>query len=342
MIKMAVIGAGLWAQEHGRIFTEMAGVEPVAICDLNRSRAEEFASMFGIGDAQVYTNHREMLEKSGCDAVSIVTPDFLHTDVACDCANAKKHMLIEKPLATTRDDVFRILDAAAKNKVRVMVDMHNRWSPPFNNVKAILDSKKYGDPINAYFRLNDVKSVATDMLSWASKSSILWFLGSHSLDTLNWLLESRPKEVYALSRRGILDGLGVEAVDVYQTSIRYENGVIAQMENGWITPNGNPCVNDIKFNVVCESGKMDIDASSNNLLQVTGEDRLDTGDCIVANQIFGYHKGFAYESIRSFLRRLESGEDFLVSLEDSARVVLALLAVMESAETGKVVSCETV
>ena len=223
-----------------------------------------------------------------------------------------------------------------------MVDMHNRWSPPFNNVKAILDSKKYGDPVNAYFRLNDVKSVATDMLSWASKSSILWFLGSHSLDTLSWLLDSRPREVYALSSRGVLDGLGVDTVDVYQTSIRYENGVIAQMENGWITPNGNPCVNDIKFNVVCARGKMDIDASSNNLLQVTGDDRMDTGDCIVSNQVFGHHKGFAYESIRSFLKKLESGEEFFVSLEDSARVVLALLAVMESAEMGKIVTCETV
>lgn len=342
MIKMAVIGAGLWAQEHGRIFNEMEGAAPVAICDLDRTRAEKFAAMFGIGDDQIYTDHKEMLAKSGCDAVSIVTPDFLHTEVACDCADAGKHMLIEKPLATRRDDVFRILDAAAKNKVRIMVDMHNRWSPPFNNVKAILDSKKYGDPVNAYFRLNDVKSVATDMLSWASKSSILWFLGSHSLDTLSWLLDSRPREVYALSSRGVLDGLGVDTVDVYQTSIRYENGVIAQMENGWITPNGNPCVNDIKFNVVCARGKMDIDASSNNLLQVTGDDRMDTGDCIASNQVFGHHKGFAYESIRSFLKKLESGEEFFVSLEDSARVVLALLAVMESAETGKIVTCETV
>jgi len=342
MIKMAIIGAGLWAQEHGRIFREMSDAEPVAICDLNRTRAEEFAAKFGIGDDQIYTDHKEMLKKSGCDAVSIVTPDFLHTEVACDCANAKKHMLMEKPLATKRDDVLRILDAVDKNGVRVMVDMHNRWSPPFNNVKAILESKRFGNPVNAYFRLNDVKSVATDMLSWAAKSSILWFLGSHSLDTLNWLVNSHPREVYALSSRGVLDKLGVDAVDVYQTSIKYENGVIAQMENGWITPNGNPCVNDIKFNIVCENGKMDIDASSNNLLQVTGNDRMDTGDCIVANQIFGYHKGFAYESIRSFISRLESGENFLVSLEDSARVVLALLAIMKSAETGECVICEAI
>jgi predicted dehydrogenase len=340
MLKMAIVGAGLWANEHARIFAERQGVETVAVCDLNKQRASEFATLHKI--SQVYTNHKEMLEKSGCDAVSIVTPDFLHAEIACDCAKAKKHMLIEKPLATTREDVYKIVETVEKNNVRVMVDFHNRWSPPFNNAKAILESKKIGKPINAYFRLNDVKSVATNMLSWAAKSSILWFLGSHSLDTLNWLMDSIPKEVYAASSRGVLDALGIESVDVYQTSIRYDNGVIAQMENGWITPNGNPCVNDIKFNVVCVEGKLDIDASSNNLLQVTSDKRMDTGDCIVANKIFGYHKGGAYESICSFLDKLQSGEEFFVSLKDAAQVSLTLLDIMKSAETGKPIQCERI
>ena len=339
MVKMAIVGAGLWAQEHARIFAERPGVETVAICDIDGKRAEAFAAKYQI--PHFYTDHREMLKKSGCDAVSIVTPDFLHTQIACDCAAAGKHMLIEKPLATRREDALQILEAE-KYQVRVMVDMHNRWSPPFNQCKAILDSGTMGRMVNAYFRLNDVRSVATNMLSWASRSSILWFLGSHSLDTLNWLLSSQPTEVFARSSRGVLDGLGVEAVDVYQTSIAYDNGVIAQMENGWITPNGNPCVNDIKFNLVCEKGKLDIDASSNNLLHITTDERMDTGDCIVSNQVFGRHKGFAYESIRSFLDKLESGEPFFVDLRDSARVVLALLAIMESAEKHQAILVEKI
>ncbi|MDR0841309.1 MAG: Gfo/Idh/MocA family oxidoreductase [Christensenellaceae bacterium] len=338
MIKMGIVGAGLWAQQHAKLFQEIPDVECVAICDVNEAKAKEFAAQFQI--PKIYTSHKELLEKSGCDALSIVTPDFLHTEIVVDAANAGMDMLIEKPLATEKEDVYRIVEAVRKSKVRVMVDMHNRFSPPFNNAKSILDSGCFGKAINAYFRLNDVRSVATDMLKWASKSSILWFLGSHSLDTLNWLLNSRPKEVFARSSRGVLDAAGVDAVDVYQASLLYENGVIAQMENGWITPNGNPCVNDIKFNVVCECGKLDIDASNNTLLKVTSDTRMDTGDCIVANQVFGSMKGFAYESIRSFLEKLKSGEDFYVSLEDSANVVLALLNIMESAVTGKIITCD--
>ena len=340
MIKMGIVGAGRWANEHARIFSEMADVECVAICDLNQERANRFAAENHI--PQVYYDHREMLSKSGCDAVSIVTPDFLHTQIAVDAANAGKHMLIEKPLATTKEDVLTILNAVEKNQVRVMVDMHNRFSPPFNNAKYIVEDGRFGKPVNAYFRLNDVRSVATDMLSWSSKSSIFWFLGSHSVDTLSWIVNSRVKEVYALSSRGVLDAVGVDAVDVYLSSLVFENGVIAQMENGWITPNGNPCVNDIKFTCVCERGKVDIDASNNNLLKVTSDERMDTGDCIVSNQIFGSYKGFAYESIRSFIQKLESGEEFFVPLRDCANVCLTLLDIMESARTGRVITCEHV
>lgn len=340
MIKMAIVGAGLWANEHARIFAEMDNVECVAICDVNKEKADHFAAINHI--PQVYYDHREMLQKSGCDAISIVTPDFLHTQIAVDAANAGKHILVEKPLATRKEDVLAILDAVEKNHVRIMVDMHNRFSPPFNNAKYVLAERRFGKPVNAYFRLNDTRSVATDMLKWASKSSILWFLGSHSLDTLSWMLGSRVKEVYALSSRGVLDAVGVDAVDVYLSSLVFENGVIAQMENGWITPNGNPCVNDIKCTVCCEHGKIDIDTSNNTMLKLTDDTRMITGDCIVSNSIFGYHKGFAYESIRSFLNCLQSGKEFLVPVTDCANVCLALLDIMESAKTGKIITCEHV
>lgn len=83
MIKMAIVGAGLWANEHARIFAEMDNVECVAICDVNKEKADHFAAINHI--PQVYYDHREMLQKSGCDAISIVTPDFLHTQIAGGC-----------------------------------------------------------------------------------------------------------------------------------------------------------------------------------------------------------------------------------------------------------------
>ena len=328
-IKMAIVGAGTWGTAHAGIFREHPLAETLAICDADREKAEAVAKEFGI--PKVYAKYEDMLKEVPCDAVSIVTPDHLHADIAVACADAGKHMLIEKPLATTKDDVLKILDAVYRNRVRVMVDLHNRWNPPFALAKDAIDRGELGTLRHGYFRLNDIKWVATDLLPWAASSSILWFLGSHSLDTLNWFFGSKVRRVYSVSNDGVLKDLGVDTVDTYMTTLEYENGCIAQMENGWITPNGNVNVNDMKCTILGDRGMISIDTSNHNLIQQYDDSRAKVPDVLVRNTVHNRVKGFAYESIRSFIDKLATGEDFIVSLEDAARVSFVILAIMESA-----------
>lgn len=339
-IKIAIVGAGLWGEAHASIYNEHICATPVAICDLNHERAQEFANKFGI--REVYADYNEMLRKCDCNAVAIVTPDFAHADIAVACANAGKDMIIEKPLATTRDDVFRMVEAFDKNNVRAMVDMHNRWNPAFNSCKQLVSTGKYGTPTNAHFRLNDILWVATDMLKWCAKSSILWFLGSHSLDTTNWIIDSYPIEVYSVKNEGKLKSIGIDTVDTYMSTYKYANGAVLQMENSWITPNGNTNVNDFKFYLLCSDGAFNINGSSHDLLQVTDHNRTITQDILVKNYVFDRCRGFAYESIRSFIDKLVSGDEFHVSINECANVSLALLATMESAESNQPVVIERI
>ena len=331
MLKLAIIGAGVWGDTHAGIFAEHPNAENIAICDLDESRAAAVAKKYGI--KEVYTDYKEMLAKCNCDAVSIVTPDHLHGDIAVACAQAGKDMLIEKPIATSRKDVHRIVDAASKHNVRVMVDLHNRWSPPFSAAKEAIDAGELGEIQTGYFRLNDIKWVATDMLSWTAESSILWFLGSHSLDTLRWLFQDEVKRVYCVSKSGVMDKLGIPTVDTYLTTLEFAKGGIAQMENAWITPNGNPCLNDIKCNILGSKGMVAIDASNHNLIQKYTDTSVQVPDILVRNSIHGKVKGFAYESIRSFVDKIISGEEFIVTMEDAAKTSLAILAIFESAES---------
>ena len=330
-LRMGIVGAGTWGETHAGIYNDHAFAETVAICDMNRERAEALAAKFDV--KEVYTDYKEMAEKAPCDAIAIVTPDFLHADIAIACANAKKHMLIEKPLATNRKDVFDMMEAIGRNNVRVMVDLHNRWNPAIDTTKQAITAGELGDPYSAYARLNDVKWVATDMLPWAAQSSILWFLGSHSLDTLQYLMGSKVTRVYSVAREGILKSLGVDVPDMYLTTLEFENGCVAQMENGWITPNANTCINDIKYTVLGTKGMINMDCSSHTLIQQVTEDKVVTPDILVRNKVDGWVKGFAYESIRSFIDRMIDAKPFLVSLEDAANTSLALLAVLESAKT---------
>lgn len=329
-IRILIVGAGTWGETHAAIFREHPLADPVGICDLNQEKAGKLAWKYGIG--KVFSTIDEALDYGEFDAVSIATPDFLHAEIAVRCAERGKHLLIEKPLATNQTDVDRILEAVRKYNVRAMVDLHNRWSPPFVAAKQAIDEGRLGTLQNGYLRLNDIKWVATDLLPWASKSSILWFLGSHSFDTLQWLFNDRVVRVYSVSSRGVLDATGVDTVDTYLSTLEFSRGGIAQMENGWITPNANPCVNDIKCNLCGSKGMVAIDASNHNLIQEYSDSKVSVPDILVTNTIHGRVKGFAYESIRSFVDCIATGAPFVVSLEDAARTSIGILAIMESAK----------
>ena len=337
-IRMGIVGAGTWGATHASIYAEHICADPVAICDMNKEKAQVIADKYGI--RKVYTDYKELAADPEIDAVAIVTPDFAHADIACAMADAGKDILIEKPLATTREDIDRICEAVERNGVRCMVDLHNRWNAPSNKAKQEIASGKLGKPYTAYIRHSDVKWVATDMLSWAAKSSILWFLGSHSLDSLRWLVDSEAKRVYSVKREGLLKERGVDVPDIYLTTIEFENGVVAQMENGWVTPNGNRNVNDFLCDVMCTEGMMKLNLSAHNMIEEITEESSSVPDVLVSNMVFDKCKGLSYESIRDFVDRLVDGREFRVTLEDSRKTAIAILAILESAEKGVPVEIE--
>ena len=330
-LKMAIVGAGIWGGNHAAIYKAHPFAEVVAICDMQRDKAQAVADKMGIPD--VYDDFEKMFRECGCDAVAVVTPDFAHADIAISAAKHKKHILIEKPLATTREDVFAIMEAVEQNGVRAMVDLHNRWNPPFYAAWKSARDGELGELQSAYMRLTDVKWVATDMLPWAAKSSILWFLGSHSLDTLRWMFDDEVVRVYSVCREGVLKKLGVDTIDQYLTTLEFKNGGIAHMENGWVTPDGNPCWNDMKFTLLGDKGMISMDVSNHNLVQKITDNTVKVPDILVQNYVYDRPAGFAFESIRSFVDCIISGEDFHLTLRDAANTSLALLAVMESAKT---------
>lgn len=222
----------------------------------------------------------------------------------------------------------------------MMVDLHSRWSPLFAIPKESIDNGEIGEPYSAYYRLNDIKWVATDLLPWAEKSSILWFLGYHAVDVLRWFFNDEVTRVYSVSRSGILQNLGVDTVDIYQTILEFKNGGIATLENGWITPNTNPNVNDMKLNMTGTKGMFNIDPTHSQMMERFTEERADRPDMLVRHFIHGKPKGFAYESIRHFVDQLVSGEDFYVSIDDAYNTTMVILAIIESAKTRQPVVVE--
>src|SRR5581483_8259277 len=200
-VGFGVIGAGLFGENHALVYSRLPGVELVAVCDQNEARAREVAERYG---ARTHaTDYRQLLANPDIRAVSIATPDFAHAEIALAAAEAGKHILVEKPLATTVDEAQAIVDAAARAGVKLMVDFHNRANPPFVAARDNVRSGALGTPAYGYARLSNTTFVPLEMLRWADRSSALWFLGSHTIDIMRFILNDEVVRVHAVSRSGI-------------------------------------------------------------------------------------------------------------------------------------------
>jgi len=328
-IKVALIGGGTWGKAHARIYSNHHLSEFVAVCDISKEKAKEISQEYNV---KYFSDYENMLDTVECDAVAIVTPDFAHAKPVIAAAKRNKHILCEKPLATSYKDLDLILDVLKGRDIQLMVDYHNRWNPPICKIKSDVNAGKIGKVVSAYIRLNDIIYVPMQMLSWAEKSSILWFLGSHAVDVLNWIIGSKVEKVYSVSYQGILKSKGINVPDLYQTILEYESGAVATMENSWILPNTNPYVNDYKLNITGEKGMFNMDFSHNSLLERFLENEASHPDVLVKPLIHGKPMGLAHESIRDFIEKIFYKEELLISLEESVNVTKIILAILESVE----------
>ena len=199
-VRFGLIGVGTWGNVHAETYSTHHRATLAAVCDLNEARARKTADQWGA--RRVYTDYREMLRDPDIDAVAVATPDFAHREPIVAAARAGKHIIVEKPLATTRQDLDQIAEAVTKAGVKFMVDFHCRWCPPLVVARTDIENGVIGEIVSAYLRLNNTLYVPLKMLSWAGKTSILWFLGSHTIDALRFLLRDEVVRVYSVSRSG--------------------------------------------------------------------------------------------------------------------------------------------
>jgi predicted dehydrogenase len=330
-VRVGLIGTGTWGKVHADTYTAHPRASLAAVCDLNEDRARKTATQYGV--KQVYTDYRKMLSEDGIDAVAVVTPDFAHREVIVEAARAGKHIIVEKPLATTHEDLNQISEAVTKAGVKFMVDFHCRWSPPLVVARNDIEQGTLGEMVSAYLRLNNTLLVPLKMLSWSAKSSILWFLGSHAIDTLRYLFQDEIVRVYSVSRSGVLCAKGIDVPDIYQTILEFSNGVIATVENHWIMPDSSPQLNDFKVNILGSKGMFNMDLTHNQLIERYLPNLSDRPDVIDGPLIRGRHVGFVHESIKHFVDCVADGKQPEVTLEDGVRVSKVILAIMESAKT---------
>jgi predicted dehydrogenase len=322
--KVAVVGLGIWGTNHALAYADYDRCELALVCDADRERARATGENLGVA----WTDDVAEVAASDVDGVSIATPDHLHAAVTMQMLDAGHNVFLEKPLATSLEEARRLAAAAAASGRIAIVDFQNRWNPAFMGIKESVAKGEIGAPVMGYVRLSDSITVAESWLTWAGKSGPEWFLFPHTIDIVRWIIEQEPVSVYALGKRGILSGRGIDCWDAIQALVQFESCFVT-FETSWVVPAGSPSVVDSRFVLYGESGKVDYDWAYNGLTFV--RDRVEYPWIPIGTRDrYGHLTHFVYEPMRHFVDCLAGTAVPEASFDDGLRNVVVIDAIRRS------------
>ncbi|MBC7288531.1 MAG: Gfo/Idh/MocA family oxidoreductase [Armatimonadetes bacterium] len=332
-LRVGVIGCGWQGHTHARCYAALPNATVVAVCDLDADKARTVAQEVGAGS--FFTDYNELLAREDIEAVSVVLPDHLHRPVCEAAFSAGKHVLLEKPMATTLADAQAIFDAWQRAGTKLMINWSNRWQLPFAQIKEALDRGDLGEPLYCYARLNNTLFVPTRMLSWAAQTELPFWLISHRFDIARWYFQSEAKRVHAVARTRVLKAAGIDTPDFYQATVEFENGAVGNFESCWILPETMPSIVDSKFELICTRGYASFDAAMPVTVISTGTSYETKG--FIFGDVHGEPRGFVFDAIAHFVNCVLLDEEPMITGHDGLAVTRALVAMVESARTGQVV-----
>ena len=203
ILNVGVISCSGMAQSHMLAVKAHERARLAAICDVDEEKLRQAGEKLEV-DAR-YTDYRELLRHPGLDAVIIVTPDQLHREMVEAALDAGLHVLCEKPLALTREDLSAIVAAGKKSDRKLMVGQICRFTPGFVAAKKLVDEGRIGE---LYFVESEYAHDYQEILSlngWRSDPIRNGVVGGgcHAVDLLRWLAGD-PTEVTAYGTHKML------------------------------------------------------------------------------------------------------------------------------------------
>jgi predicted dehydrogenase len=334
-IRVAVVGCGAIAQRrHIPEYEENAHVELVAFADPVLERAEKYAEKHG---AKAYADYEVMLKEVKVDAVSVCTPNYLHAPVAIAAANAGAHVLVEKPMAVTSEEGEAMIAAAKKNGVFLMVGHNQRYMPPHQKAKEILDSGRLGKVLT--FRTSFGHGGPE---GWSLDGRESWFfrkeeaimgamgdLGVHKSDLIRYLLNDEVSEVV-----GFIDTLDKKDTDVDDNAtcvLRMKGGAVGSLVGSWTYYKGED--NSTVF--WCENGVMKVGTDPED--HVIVELRNGTIERYKVGAIATNASQTTSYVIDAFIDSILSNKEPLITGEEGLKSLNVILGAFESQATGRIV-----
>jgi predicted dehydrogenase len=232
MLNIGVIGYGFIGKVHAQNYINNPNVNRVVIADpleINRSLAEKTGF-------KTYESFEDMLNSERINAVSICTPHHTHRDIALRVMDYKIPILLEKPIATSREEIKELIEKAERLNIKVMVAHSLRFSDTFGLAKKMVEDEEIGDIlfiIGRYLAFKDYNQYP----KWKTSKREAWggtlFRdGIHIVDAILWI---SGKKVISADGTPLNLLFDTEVEDTFLGTISFQDGSIAQLSMSSIT-----------------------------------------------------------------------------------------------------------
>lgn len=235
-VKIGVIGCGAIAERlHVPDYHYSPYADIVAFCDVNEAHAQAVANKFA-PKAKIYTDYKRLLQDPDVEAVSVCLPNSMHGPASIEAVEAGKHVMVEKPMATSLEEAKQMIAAAKKNNVLLMVNQTQRRVPSHMKAKEVLDSGILGEVLYVIGMFGhagpDDWSPGSDWFfdKKAARFGAMADLGVHKADLIRHLTGKEIVEISAFTARLEKEG---DVEDNFSSTIKFDNGAIGMLGASW-------------------------------------------------------------------------------------------------------------
>lgn len=222
-VQVAVIGYGYWGPNLVRNFADVAGFQLAAIADMNPARLAEAGRRYPA--ARTTTDIQSALNDPEIDAVAIATPVFTHFELALAALRAGKHVLVEKPMASTSAQCEQLIAEAERGKRVLMVDHTFVYTGAVQMIHELVAKGELGE---IYY----YDSVRVNLGLFQHDVNVIWDLGVHDLSIMDYTLGKRP---VAVSATGI-SHVANKPENLAYLTVFFEDNLIAHFHLNWLAP----------------------------------------------------------------------------------------------------------
>ena len=325
-LNMAIAGVGRIGATHIFAMSQAENVNLLAVVEPNEELGRKIASQYG---CDYYKSISELAAREDIEAVNICVPEEYHLSAAEEAAKAGKHIMLEKPIAKSEAEAQKIIQVAEEHGVRLMIAHTCHFIGGYRKMKNEMDAGKLGQVCQVSIRRFAPRS-SMDYVK--GRVSILYYIGIHDLDAIQWVTGQKITSVFAKKVSMLSDGYGEDGVSIL---FGFENGGSGTMELGWNLP-ASYYGGMTRIDIVGEKGLLSYDMMAEGLYEfVERELPLSTTNGMLDGKMIG---AFA-DQISHFADAVLHDKEFMVESQSVAYSVRVVEAIQRSMATGV---CETV